>query len=234
MEKEKLKEKQLELLVVIMLGITAILTAWASWISSVHGANSTTNYAKSNNLASEGNSEYNAGAQYLMQDMLLYNEINNLSIDLHFAEKRGDKDAIESLEWKIEELMDANMSAELTAAYNWALEESATLGRTVSPFEDETFLDSYFTKAMELLGESETVLAAGQKDSADSDAFGLATVIYTVALFMLGITNSFKDTKSKIAVFGIAIGAFLIATTYMLFLPMPTDFNIFSFFTSRS
>jgi len=234
MEKEKLREKQLELLVVVMLGITAILTAWASWISSVHGANSTTNYAKSNNFASEGNSEYNAGAQYLMQDMLLYNEINNLSIDLHFAEKRGDSDAMESLEWKIDELIEANMSEALAAAYINALEESEALGRTVSPFEDEAFLDSYFITAMELLEESEEALAAGQKDSADSDAFGLATVIYTVALFMLGITNSFKDMKSKIAVFGIAIGAFLIATIYMLFLPMPTDFNILSFFTSQS
>ncbi|MGN0364031.1 MAG: hypothetical protein ACI4ET_14485 [Bilifractor sp.] len=47
------KEAIIDLLIVIMLGVTAVTTAWASWIGSLHGGNQATNYAKSNNLASE-------------------------------------------------------------------------------------------------------------------------------------------------------------------------------------
>ena len=60
-------DKLTELIIVIMLGVTALLTAWASWIGSLHGGNQATNYATSNNLASEGNSEYNAGVQQMNQ-----------------------------------------------------------------------------------------------------------------------------------------------------------------------
>lgn len=39
-------DKLTELIIVIMLGVTALLTAWASWIGSLHGGNQATNYAK--------------------------------------------------------------------------------------------------------------------------------------------------------------------------------------------
>jgi hypothetical protein len=45
MEKDKLSSK-LELFVAIFLGITAVLTAWASWQSSLYGGNQATNYRK--------------------------------------------------------------------------------------------------------------------------------------------------------------------------------------------
>ena len=59
-KKPLLSPQKIEILVAIFLGITALLTAWATWIGSLHGGNQATNYTKSNNLASEGNSEYNA------------------------------------------------------------------------------------------------------------------------------------------------------------------------------
>ena len=49
------KEDILEIIIAIFLGITALATAWASWIGSLHGGNMSTNYTKSNNLAADGN-----------------------------------------------------------------------------------------------------------------------------------------------------------------------------------
>ena len=226
------KENFIELLVVILLGVTALLTAWASWVGSLHGGNQATNYAKSNNLASEGNSEYNSGIQFLMQDMLLVNEISSLLIDQHFAEQRRDRTAYDNLEWKIEQLS-SNMSEELAEAFDWSIEQSELTNENVSPFDNEEFVSTYFVTANELLEEAAEVLEAGEKDGANADAYGLVTVFYTVALFLLGITSTFKDKKNKTAVMCISIGAFLIATFYMMFLPLPTSFNIFSFFGSR-
>jgi hypothetical protein len=221
----------LEIVVVVMLGVTALLTAWASWISALHGGNQATNYATSNNLAAEGNSEYNAAAQYLMQDMLLYNEMNDLQIDLIFAEEQGNVDEVDRISWKLDELMAANMTDEFADAYDWALDEAAATGETVTPFDQEGFVDSYFDTANDLLTESEAVLQQGQLDNQVADAFGLVTVIYSVVLFLLGIQGSFKSQKNRMAVAIISGVAFLIATIYMVTLPLPTGFSLGTFFT---
>jgi len=227
---KKSRDELLELLVVILLGVTALLTAWASWVGSLHGGNQATNYTTSNNLASEGNSEYNAGMQSLMQDMMLYNEINVLMIDQAFADDKGDEDEMEKISWKIDELIAANMSEALSEAFDWAMAETEARGESVSPFEMEGFVDTYFKAANDLLAQSQETLEQGKKDNASGDAFGLVTVVYSVVLFLLGIAGSFKGEKNKIAVICISCAAFLIATVYMFTIPMPTGFSLASFF----
>ena len=43
-KKKRDPEKILEIIVAVFLGITALATAWASWIGSLHGGNQATNY----------------------------------------------------------------------------------------------------------------------------------------------------------------------------------------------
>ena len=80
--KKKSKDEIIEIIVAIFLGITALTSAWASWIGSLHGGNQATNYTTSNNLAAEGNSMFNEASQNLMQDMMLWNEISSTRIAL--------------------------------------------------------------------------------------------------------------------------------------------------------
>ena len=79
-------EEKIEIIVAIFLGITALTTAWASWIGSLHGGNQATNYTKSNNLSSEGNSMWNEASQNLMQDMITWNDINEANLNYQYAE----------------------------------------------------------------------------------------------------------------------------------------------------
>ena len=72
--------------------VLRLLTAWATWIGSLHGGNQSTNYTKSNNLASEGNSEYNAEMQLYLSDMMAWNTAIDYQIDAEVAEMKGDKD----------------------------------------------------------------------------------------------------------------------------------------------
>ena len=69
-EKQKRsKDDILEIIIAIFLGVTALATAWASWIGSLHGGNMSTNYTRSNNIAADGNARWNEASQSLMQDM---------------------------------------------------------------------------------------------------------------------------------------------------------------------
>lgn len=237
-------EKIIELIIVIMLGITALLTAWASWIGSLHGGNQATNYTTSNNLASEGNSEYNAGVQQLNQDMTLWNDISDLQIEIIFANEAGDEATVEKVCYQLFYKLDENLSEEMANAIGWnyqlsEAEQNDPTGTVLSwldnpesmssPFFDQDFIANYFVTANDLLSQSQEVLAQGSEDNANGDAFGLVTVIYSVVLFLLGIAGSFKSEKNKLAIIIISLIAFIAATIYMATLPMPTGFDILGF-----
>lgn len=242
---KKTPDEILELIVVIMLGITALLTAWGSWIGSLHGGEQATSYTTSNNLASEGNSEYNAGVQQMNQDMLLWSDISDMQLEISFAQENKDKTTADKVCYQLFYKLDENLSETMAAAIGWKYalsdgERDDPVGTVLawletdaaytSPFFDEEYVAGYFETANDLLAQSQAVLESGKTSNQNGDAFGLVTVIYSVVLFLLGIVSSFSSTKNKYAVLFISLAAFLFATVYMFTIPMPNEFSMASFF----
>ena len=227
-KKQFFTEKRLEAFVAIFLGITALLMAWGTWIGSLHGGNQATNYTKSNNLAAEGNSEYNSAAQIYLSDLMAWNSIVNFEFDIEIAKANGNTVQAQLIEEKLDKFIKDNCTEKLAEAIEWADKQS----EDVSPFDKEGFVDSYFEDSNKLLAESQQLLEQGQKDNANGDAFGLVTVIYSVVLFLLGIVGIFKNIPNRKIVFIVSVIALIFATVYMFTLPMPTGFDFFSFFKS--
>lgn len=225
-KQKRSKEEVLEIIIAIFLGVTALATAWASWIGSLHGGNQATNYTTSNNLAADGNSRYNEASQNLMQDMMLWNQISEASLNLTFAKESGDDIEAEKYSYLLDQLMSDNATQEFLDAVNWALDQEDY----ATPFDMEGYVDSYFEDAWAVLDESEALLEQGKQDNSNGDKFGLVTVIYSVVLFMLGIVGTFKKLPNRYIITGVAIAGFLFATIYMFTIPMPTGFNLFGFF----
>lgn len=225
-KQQKTKEEVIEIVVVVLLGLVTLLTAWATWVGALHGGNQATNYTKSNNIAADGNARWNQAAQSLMSDMQLVDRINDIRIELTYAEDNGNVEEAEKLQWKIDEIVNNSASDELVEAIHWADEQE----EFASPFDMDGFVDSYFEDASAVLTEADEVLKQGQADNANGDAFGLVTVIYSIVLFLLGISSSFKNEKNKMALLIIGVAGTVLATVYMLTLPMPTGFSLSSFF----
>lgn len=241
-------EARIELIVAIFLGVTALATAWGSWVGSLHGGNQATNYTLSNSLQSDGNSEYNAATQNLIQDMSLWDSITSLYLDMVYYQSISDEESNTRCMWKLERL-ESNISPEFEKALSWSFEnidettmmvpsfldyvfeEDMTLsdGETVAP-KGTTMKDSYYIKANKILAEAQDTLEQGKKDNSNGDAFGLATIIYSVVLFLLGIIGTFKRLPNRVIILFVSIIGFFVATIYMLMLPMPTGFDITSFF----
>ncbi|MBQ9484226.1 MAG: hypothetical protein IJU82_08550 [Ruminiclostridium sp.] len=226
-KKPLFSENTVEVLVAIFLGITALLTAWASWIGSLHGGNQATNYTKSNNLASEGNSEYNAGLQTYLSDLMVWNTLMEYSFEQDLAEAEGDSVKYQLIEEKIDSYVEQNGSAILAEAAG-QMTESMT-----SPFEVPGMMDMYFETANDLLSQSREVLEQGQRDNAHGDAYNLVNVIYSVVLFMLGIVGIFKKIPNRTVVLFIAVIGLVLATIYMCTIPLPTGFDLGSFFAAK-
>lgn len=239
-EKEKRsKEDILEIVIAIFLGITALATAWASWIGSLHGGNMSTNYTRSNNLAADGNARWNEASQSLMQDMQVWNIISDYQVEILYASDTGDEDKMNESAYKILFICADNLTEEMAEriGYNfdfdadqiidWVLNDENS---TTSPFSNEDFVESYYTDARELIAESEAVLKEGQEDNTKGDTFNLVTVIYSVVLFMLGIVGTFRRLPNRMLITGIAIVGFLFGTIFMFTIPLPTGFNFLGFF----
>ncbi len=223
-KKTLLSENAVEILVAIFLGITALLTAWASWIGSLHGGNQSTNYTKSNNLASEGNSEYNAGLQMYLSDLMAWNTMMDYAFEKVIAQSEGDNIKADLIQEKLDGFITQNASVILIDAYNSMTDDME------SPFEVPGMMDKYYETANALLQESREILEEGQRDNAHGDAYNLVNVIYSVVLFMLGIVGIFKGLPNRVVVLCIAIVGLILATIYMCTIPLPTGFNLASFF----
>ena len=238
-KEKRSKEDILEIIIAIFLGITALATAWASWIGSLHGGNMSTNYTKSNNLAADGNARWNEASQQLMQDMQVWNMISDYQVEILYADQTGDEDKLYESAYKIKFICNDNLTDEMAAliGYDFNYEADDIIDwvkngetSTVSPFSHDDFVESYYTDASAILAESEAVLAEGQADNTKGDTFNLVTVIYSVVLFMLGIVGTFKRLPNRMLITCVAIAGFLFGTIYMFTIPFPTGFNFLSFF----
>ena len=213
-KKKLFTANRIEIIVAIFLGITALLTAWATWIGSLHGGNQSTNYTKSNNLASEGNSEYNAEMQLYLSDMMAWNT----------ARMKGEEAEAQVYENKMEAYINQNCSKIMAEAIT-KMDKNMT-----SPFEVEGTVEKYFEKSQKINAESQALLEEGKQDNAHGDAYNLVNVIFSVVLFLLGIVGIFKNLPNRAVVLCIAIVALVIATIYMFTIPLPTGFNFLSYF----
>lgn len=205
-----------EIIVAVLLGVTALLTSYASWQGSLYGGSQATKYTEGAALQAEGNSMYNEQSQLLSQDMRIYDELNNLRIDMVYAEKKGDVDELELLEWKYDELAVNNASDELIEAIEWSDEQP----EYKSPFDKEGFVDSYFAEAKELINQGYEMVESGKKDNSLGDILGLSTVIFSIVLFLLGILNTFDNKNLKVAIMSVSFVALVWAATIMLSVPM--------------
>ena len=206
----------MEFVVVIMLGITAVATAWSSWQGGLHGSQMDQKYTMSNNLNAEANSTYNEGMQNLNQDLMLWNQLMSLGIDHAFAEMQGNSDEMEKAEYKYNQIMEDSVSEGFAEAIEW----SQGFEDYASPFDNEDFVMSYFAAAADTFEEAEAMLEAGNANNTHSDNQGLVSVIYAVVLFLLGISASFKGLTEKRVLLVVSAIGFVAATAFMFTIPI--------------
>ena len=88
--------KRVETIVAILLGVTTLLSAWASWIGHLHGGLQSINFTESNNAASHGTAVYSLSMQMFLADMISWNTVKDYYYDLDLAKLDGDQAKIEN------------------------------------------------------------------------------------------------------------------------------------------
>ena len=164
-KQKRSKEDILEIIIAVFLGITALATAWASWIGSLHGGNMSTNYTKSNNLAADGNSRWNEASQSLMQDMQIWNMISDYQVEILYAMQTQNEDQMYESAYKIQFICTDNLTNKMAEliGYDFNFDADGIIdwvsngeAATTSPFANDEFIESYYADALTIkavLGE---------------------------------------------------------------------------------
>lgn len=220
--------KWIETVVAILLGITTLLSAWASWISHLHGGLQSIHFTESNNIASEGTAQYNLGMQLYLADYMAWNTAKDYYYELETAKLDGDQAKIDLITEKIKSFEEQNASEILTEGVKWMEENNED-----NPFKMPGMTEKYFETAQQTVEESQERLEEGKRDNTKGDSYQLVTVIYSLALFLLGIVGTFKNLPNRIAVLAIAVAFLIFGVIYMLNIPLPTGFDKMNFFEFR-
>lgn len=224
-KKPILTPKRLETVVAVLLGITTLLSAWATWIGSLHSGIQSINFTKSNNMASEGTAAYNMGMQMYLSDFMVWNTLTGYNYELELAKAEGDKVKAELVQKKIDNFKKQNISEILAKGLEWMEKNNSD-----NPFKMPGLSEIYFESAQEEMDESQGRLEEGMRDNTKGDSYNLVTVVYSLTLFLLGIVGTFKDMPNRIAVLAIAVVFLVFGVVYMCTIPLPTGFGEMKFF----
>lgn len=146
--------------------------------------------------------------------MQVWNLISEYQVELLYAADSNNDDQLSESAYKIYFICSDNLPEAMAEKIgysfdfdvddivDWVLNNVLAI---TSSFGDQEYIDSYYTEAIEILAESEAVLAEEQEDNKKGDTFNPVTVIYSVVLFMLGIVGTFRRLSNRMLITGVAI-----------------------------
>ena len=217
-------KNKIEIITAIFLGVTALLTAWATWIGSLHSGIQATNFTKSTNISSEAGTVYDYELQVYISDAMTWNKIVDYSFEMVLAEADGNQKKADLLKEKLQTYKQQNASEILLEGLDWMVANDAD-----SPFEMPGITEKYFGEAKGMFQEAHDLLTEGQNDNARGDAYNLVTVLFSIVLFLLGVVGVFKRLPNRVVILSIAVVILAGAAIYMLTIPLPTGFNLWKY-----
>ncbi len=176
---------RLEILVAILLGLAAIVTAWCSFQASQLGDLVQKNLAEGVREADAASQSYNSA---------IANDIRDQTLFLEFA-KAAQADDEETASYILETLM----SPELAAAVEWWSTQPDDSGLD-SPFvkENPEWSNALYEEAAALDESSQAYFDAAEKADSDADDFDVLTVILALSLFFFGVAGLSRQHRVMI------------------------------------
>lgn len=222
-KKPHIRNETYEACIVILLGITAILTGWAAYVSATYSRNQATSYTQSINMSADGNARWNQAVQELSRELSTWDTITELRIDYTNAENQNDQATMSTITRKINRIYSDNVTKEFQIAIDWADAQEDY----ASPFAMEGYIDSLFADAQKIIDEADELLLLGHENFKKRDMYLLVITVYTFTLLILCTSHSFKIYRYRLYLMVVAVIALLCATVYLLTLPIPPDLTFF-------
>ncbi len=196
---------RMEILIAVLLGIAAIVTAWCSFQASQLGDVVQKSFSEGIRAADAASQAYNSA---------ITNDIRDQTLFLEFAKAAQANDEETALY-----VLETLMSPELASAVEWWSAQPDDSGFD-SPFVEENpdWSNALYEEAAALDESSQAFFDAADEADNDADNFDLLTVILALALFFLGVAGLSRQRKVMVvlSVIGAVVILFSIIRAIML------------------
>lgn len=206
----------LEILVVVLLGIVSVATAYVSFQASLYDGQMASAYTQAQNAQTEAESLYLEANQQYVQDAQTLTRLSELAIDA----QNPDPALAAAATAKYDELYFTSVSEDLDAAIAWADEQNAADAENyTSPLDSEDYDAALFGAWAEEDDRSEALVADGETYNALGDRLTLNTALMAITLFLLGVAAVVRRKRTKVILLAFGVVIFVVAVVLTAAVP---------------
>ena len=205
-----------ELVVVIFLGIVSVATAFTSFQSGLYGGHRDDKISQSEAAGTLAESLYLEGNQQYVQDAQTVLRLAELNIESQSADPVIAADAAA----KYDEIYFIGVSEDLDAAIqSAAAQDESDPDFYHYPLDEDSYLDARFSSYDVESGNSDDLRTEGNQLGAQGDQLGFYTALMAITLFLLGIAAVVRNLRMRWVL--IAIGMTIFTVTASLTATIP-------------
>lgn len=205
----------MELLVVILLGIVSVATAYTSFQSTLYDGMTASSYSQAQNTQTEAESLYLEANQTYVQDVQTWGRLTELSVDMD----NPDPVIADAASAKFDTLQFVLVDEIFDAAITWSDEETTATGDYVGPFESEEYFAARFGAWAEEDDRSIALFETAEEYNTFGDRLQLNTVLMAITLFLLGIAAVVKRRRIQWILIGFGMTIFTVAAVLTALVP---------------
>ena len=176
---------RVEIAIAILLGVAAMLTAWAAFQNSQLGSTVTAAYSAGIKYADAASQKHNDATAIEVADETVFLEYAK-------AQQAGDTELATYIHKDL-------MSPELAAAIDWWVAQPET-ARAATPFthDNPNWDDTAFQEAKALGAQAEAQDAAAKRADDLGGRFEILSIFIAIALFLFGVASLVRQERIKI------------------------------------
>jgi hypothetical protein len=205
--------KHVELIVVILLGVVSVSTAYTSFQSGLYGGASDDRISKSEAAGTEAESLYLEGNQQYQKDSQTVGQLQQLqaAVDAGDPYAQAQYDALYFISVSGTDLEPAFQAA--------ADQDKAEPDFWHDPQADETYQDALFSGYDTEKAKSEKLRKNGDRIGDQGDQLGFYTALMAITLFLLGIAAVVKRAETRWVLIAVGMGIFTATAVATAFIP---------------
>ncbi len=206
-----------ELLIVILLGIVSVATAWVSFQAALYDGQTAKALSLSQSATAEAESLYLEGNQEYVQDAQTLARLTELQVQIDSGDATTSALAIETY--------DALFFIAVSEHFGAAIERADALNATdtefyTSPLDDEEYQQVLFGAYGEKSDEAVALTAQADELDARGDWLTLTTVLMAISLFLLGVAAVVRSRRVQYSLIIIGGAIFVFAAAIMVTIPV--------------
>lgn len=205
-----------ELVVVTLLGVVSVFTAYVSFESSLYDGQTAKALAQAQTATAEAESLYLEGNQQYVQDGATLARLTEIDV-----ERNSDDETIASL---AAEKYEALYFVAVSETLSGAIERADALNESdpefyYSPLDDEEYQAALFGGYADKTEEAAAFAAESDKADGYGDKLTLSTVLMAISLFLLGVAAVVNSRRTQFSLIGIGGGIFLASAIFAATIP---------------